>query len=499
MSRLARIACDSMLAVLATLSAIFLRTDLVVQWPDLAASMPYLLTTAATATVFVGASGLDLGFWRFASLPDIVRVIGVSVAVTVATVAIVFAVNRLEGVARAIPFMQAILIATFLMTPRLVWRARFTMRKRNPVPAMIPAWSQPVENVLVVGANSLAEVFLRALLESGATHVKVAGIVSARRRHVGRFLRQYRVLGTFDEIDRIIAEQAVHGVYIRRVILAVPPDTLPPHTREALVQLEAEQGVALDPLAARLAGPYPAAGGAVRPAAANQVGEARAVRRPGSLVGMPSDGFRLWDLESLARAPYWRCKRTADIVITAGAALLLLPVWCLTLLLVTIDLGWPPIFWQDRLGLGGTSFRLYKFRTMAPAHDQGGALIPDEDRVSAIGRLLRRCRLDELPQLWNVLAGDMALTGPRPLLPMDQPEGAPNRLVVRPGLTGWAQVQGGRTIGPVEKAALDLWWIRHASLALDLRILAGTVRMTVLGDKVNDRAVAEALAGMPDA
>lgn len=499
MSRLARIACDSMLAVLATLSAIFLRTDLVVQWPDLAASLPYLLTTAATATVFVGASGLDLGFWRFASLSDIMRVIGVSVAVTVATVAIVFAFNRLEGVARAIPFLQAVLIATFLMAPRLLWRARFAMRKRNPVPAMIPAWSQPIENVLVVGANSLAEVFLRALLESGATHVKVAGVVSARRRHVGRFLRQYRILGTFDEIDRIIAEQAVHGVYVRRVILAVPPDTLPPHAREALAQLEAEQGVALDPLAARLAGPYPAAGGAVRPEAASPAGAPGAARRPESLARTPVAAFRQSDLESLARAPYWRWKRTADVVVTAAAGLLLLPVGSLALVLVTIDLGWPPIFWQERLGLGGTSFRLYKFRTMAPAHDHGGALIPDEDRLSVIGRLLRRSRLDELPQLWNVLAGDMALTGPRPLLPMDQPEGVPNRLVVRPGLTGWAQVQGGRTIGPVEKAALDLWWIRHASVALDLRILAGTVRMTVLGDRVNDRAVAEALAGSPDA
>ncbi len=130
---------------------------------------------------------------------------------------------------------------------------------------------------------------------------------------------------------------------------------------------------------------------------------------------------------------------------------------------------------------------------MAPAHDHRGLRLPEDERLSSIGRFLRRSRLDEMPQLWNVLIGDMALIGPRPLLAVDQPAEGYDRLVVRPGLTGWAQVKGGRTISPDEKAALDLWWIRSASVALDLQILAGTVRMVVAGESVNGRALAEAL------
>lgn len=200
----------------------------------------------------------------------------------------------------------------------------------------------------------------------------------------------------------------------------------------------------------------------------------------------------------MARTRYWRWKRAIDLAATAMAAPLLLPVGGIVLMLVTIDLGWPPIFWQNRLGLGGRVFRLYTFRTMAPAHDHRGVPIPEEDRLSGIGALLRRSRLDELPQLWNVLAGDMSLTGPRPLLSIDRPEGALDRLAVRPGLTGWAQVEGGRRVSNGEKAALDLWWIRNASFTLDLRILVGTIRMALTGERVNDRALALALANLEE-
>ena len=496
MGRLPRIGCDIVLAVLATLSAIVLRTDLTVQWPDLAASAPYLGVTAATATLFVGASGLDHGFWRFASLIDIVKVIGVSLVTTVATVAVVFAYNRLEGVARAVPVMQPVLIAVFLLAPRLLSRTRFTLRKRNPRPVAMPVAAVRTESVLIVGMNSLTEVYLRALLEVGDTRLSVAGIVSARPRHVGRFLRQYRVLGTFDDIGRVVADLAVHGAYVGRVILAVPLPALPVRARQALARLEAE-GILLDPLAARLAGalppsPVPATVDDERPALGAQVAARRAPAQAPAALG-PAE------FERMAHTPYWRWKRAVDLAGTALAALLLLPVGGVVLVLVTIDLGWPPIFWQDRLGIGGGAFRLYKFRTMAPAHDHRGMPIPEEDRLSSIGALLRRSRLDEIPQLWNVLAGDMALTGPRPLLSIDQPEDAWDRLSVRPGLTGWAQVQGGRKVSNAEKAALDLWWIRNASFGLDLRILVGTLRMMLTGERVNDGALTQARAAREEA
>jgi lipopolysaccharide/colanic/teichoic acid biosynthesis glycosyltransferase len=136
--------------------------------------------------------------------------------------------------------------------------------------------------------------------------------------------------------------------------------------------------------------------------------------------------------------------------------------------------------------------RLYKFRTMRGAHGADGRRIPDADRLSVVGATLRRMRLDELPQLVNVLTGSMSFVGPRPLLPVDQQADMPERLAIRPGLTGWAQVKGGRDISPADKAALDLWYIKNASLLVDLWIVMETVRMVLLGERTDRGAINQA-------
>ncbi|NJL08643.1 MAG: sugar transferase, partial [Methylacidiphilales bacterium] len=119
--------------------------------------------------------------------------------------------------------------------------------------------------------------------------------------------------------------------------------------------------------------------------------------------------------------------------------------------------------------------------------------------VSAFGHLLRRTRLDELPQLFSILLGHMSFVGPRPLLPVDQPAGHSARLLVRPGLTGWAQIKGGRIISAEDKAALDVWYVRNASLALDLRILLGTIPMVLFGERVAEDAIAQAWRELQEA
>src|SRR5690606_991150 len=115
--------------------------------------------------------------------------------------------------------------------------------------------------------------------------------------------------------------------------------------------------------------------------------------------------------------PYWRLKRSIDVVGALLGLVLLAPLLALVAVLVALDIGLPVVFAQQRPGLGGQPFRLNKFRTMGPSHDADGHRIPDDERLSAIGRFLRRTRLDELPQLWHVLKGDMSFIGPRPLLP----------------------------------------------------------------------------------
>ena len=154
---------------------------------------------------------------------------------------------------------------------------------------------------------------------------------------------------------------------------------------------------------------------------------------------------------------------------------LLLPLLIVAGLLVLFDVGPPVLFWQERLGWKGRSFLIYKFRTLRAPFDADGKPSLLGREPSAIGQCLRATRIDELPQLLNVLLGDMSLIGPRPLLPQDQPSNTSIRLSVRPGITGWAQVNGAKLVTKEEKEKLDAWYIRRASRMLMRRSNVWTV------------------------
>jgi lipopolysaccharide/colanic/teichoic acid biosynthesis glycosyltransferase len=167
-------------------------------------------------------------------------------------------------------------------------------------------------------------------------------------------------------------------------------------------------------------------------------------------------------------------KRLFDLTLVLLSLPLTVPLAGLVAALVRVLLGGPVLFAQDRPGLDGRIFRLVKFRTMTEARDWAGKLLPDEERLTRFGRFLRSTSLDELPELWNVLKGEMSLVGPRPLLveylPLYSDE-QKRRHDVRPGLTGWAQVNGRNALSWDEKFALDVWYVDNRSFLLDLRIL----------------------------
>lgn len=171
-------------------------------------------------------------------------------------------------------------------------------------------------------------------------------------------------------------------------------------------------------------------------------------------------------------------KRLVDIVLSLTALVLLMPVFVVVALLVRCKLGSPLLFRQRRAGLKGKTFELVKFRTMTEARDASGKLLPDAERLTRFGAFLRSSSLDELPELFNILKGEMSLVGPRPLpveyLPRYSPEQA-RRHEVLPGLTGWAQVNGRNTQTWEERFRHDVWYVDNRSLALDLKILAMTV------------------------
>ncbi|MEN9936960.1 MAG: hypothetical protein RLZZ387_3539 [Chloroflexota bacterium] len=171
-------------------------------------------------------------------------------------------------------------------------------------------------------------------------------------------------------------------------------------------------------------------------------------------------------------------KRALDLALTILALVVFAPVLLVVALLVRVKLGAPVLFRQQRPGLNGAPFTMYKFRTMTDARDEQGGLLPDDQRLTAFGRLLRSTSVDELPELVNVLKGEMSLVGPRPLLmrymerySLEQKR----RHEVRPGITGWAQVKGRNAIGWAEKFNLDVEYVDSCSLWLDLRIIALTV------------------------
>ncbi len=181
-------------------------------------------------------------------------------------------------------------------------------------------------------------------------------------------------------------------------------------------------------------------------------------------------------------------KRLFDITAAFAALLLLaLPLALLTWQ-VRRKLGSPAFFRQVRPGMHGQPFEMVKFRTMTDARGPDGALLPDADRLTPFGRFLRASSLDELPELWNVLKGEMSLVGPRPLLmeylPLYSPQQA-RRHEVRPGITGWAQVNGRNALGWDEKFKLDVWYVDHRSLWLDIKILWLTVKKVLVREGIS--------------
>jgi lipopolysaccharide/colanic/teichoic acid biosynthesis glycosyltransferase len=183
----------------------------------------------------------------------------------------------------------------------------------------------------------------------------------------------------------------------------------------------------------------------------------------------------------------YRGKRVLDVVVAGTALVVCAPVLAAAAALVRLETHGHAIYRQRRVGRDGEPFELYKLRTMVHGAEQMGAGLAvnvGDERITRVGGILRRTSLDELPNLFNVLAGEMSIVGPRPTVQVQvdrYTERQRVRLSVRPGITGWAQVNGRASLPWNERIELDLWYVAHASLALDLRILLATVRMVVTG------------------
>ena len=186
-------------------------------------------------------------------------------------------------------------------------------------------------------------------------------------------------------------------------------------------------------------------------------------------------------------------KRLLDILLSGMALICLSPVLLVTAMLVRIKLGSPVIFCQERPGRNEKIFKLYKFRSMTGEKDEQGNLLPDEVRLTRFGKLLRSTSLDELPELWNILKGDMSIVGPRPLLVKYLPlynEEQKRRHDVRPGLTGWAQANGRNALSWEEKFRLDLHYVENISFGLDVKTVFLTVKNVLRREGISSETAA---------
>ena len=463
---------DLTLIATSTIFALILRDNLEASPDRILQIIPYLLLTLSVAVPVLLAASLNRALWRFSRLADYLRITVAVIVTVLLAVAAGFILNRMEGVARSLPILQGLLMVCTLTGVRVGMRLRHTIRDRNRIlatPLLLPR-----ETILVVGINTIAELFLRCVEENTGDGVKVAGLLAGAHRQRGRRLGLYPILGVPEELEKILNELAVHGVVIDRIVIATKFDWLPSAAQEALLHIERTSSIRLDSLSERLG-----------------LSKASPNTTPACNDGNEADPFAL-DPKALALRPYLRWKRVLDVVGAIVLIVCLAPVMLLVGLFVVLDVGYPPIFWQQRPGVLGWPIKLFKFRTMGAAHDHRGRHLADAERISIVGRFLRCVRLDELPQLYNILIGQMSFVGPRPLLAADQAPGSAARLAIRPGLTGWAQIKGGRDLSSSDKAALDIWYVKNASLRLDITIFLGTLSMVLFGERTDPDAIRQA-------
>ncbi|MEL6297988.1 MAG: sugar transferase [Pseudomonadota bacterium] len=485
--RLCSAAADTLLLLFATLVALVLRENFQVTSERLSELVPHFCAVAIVGLCVYPLTPASQAIWRFSALPDYRNIaIATAIAVILATAA-TFVWDRLIHVARSLPILQFVFAVVIQIGARMLfrtWRTYKSKGARGSPHRVVPPSEQT--SVLVVGLNRLTEVYLQSVADLAGGQIAVVGLLGTQDRHVGRRVAAIPVLGRPEDLGAVLRDLEPHGTRIDRLVVTCARHQLSASGAAALNDAARNRGVEVQFFDDFV--------GVVRREPARLP-----VRSMTEAADAPRFAFESSVSTGLAKQRYWAVKRALDVVLSAALLILLLPVMVMTALVTAVAVGFPVAFWQVRPGMHGRSFKLYKFRTMRPAFDSDGRRLADHERVSAVGNFVRHTRLDELPQLINIVAGHMSFIGPRPLLPRDQDTRDQARLLVRPGLTGWAQVVGGRAVSADDKAALDVWYVKNASLLLDLTIALRTIPMILFGETIDRDKISQAWADLLDA
>src|SRR5712675_3158434 len=331
---------------------------------------------------------------RFFSAPDAVEVVkACSIAVAIAG-AFLFTFTRMDETPRSVPLIHFLVLASGLIAGRSISSSRHRWRKAPKPESM----AESVENIVVVGMSRLASFYSKLVEEFADGESRIIALLDERPRFQQRSLNGYLVAGSPLHASKIFDEYATHGVEIHKIVLAVSPESLSTTARDEINRIAKNRHIAVEILPERL---LPA-------------------RSPQKLARIHPRDIRR-ELSSTSSSRVCKLNRVADILFAVVTLLAISPLAILVALLVLVDVGYPVVFWQQRVGRLGKPLHIYKFRTMRAPFDRTAHPVSESERLSRIGRFLRAARLDEIPQLWNILTGEMSVVGPRPLLPSDQP------------------------------------------------------------------------------
>lgn len=429
--------------------ALILRDASLVQTPDWNAIVSYWTASSGFALLAFFAFRIHDGMTRHFSVHEALDLAESVLLAELMTCAVMFTLTRFDGIPRSMPLIHGVLLLAGLVL------ARLCMRIAVGGPDQMAGHQSRRERIVLIGANRFGSSFIQLLQAYAPQLQPVIAVLDDDPKMIGRAVGGVQVIGAPHELDSIITEFAIHGITTDRVVVAGETDFLSPAVLGEIDRICQKRQIDLCFL--------PRMMGLTEWSAPDSVA-APDIAPEGAPERLPF---------------YFRVKRLIDVIASLILIVVLAPLMLVAALLVLLDVGAPTLFWQERLGWKRHSFLIYKFRTLGAPFDAEGNPSFASREPSAIGRFLRATRIDELPQLLNVLLGDMSLIGPRPLLPEDQPANTSLRLSVRPGITGWAQINGAKLVTKEEKEKLDEWYVRNASFLVDLRIVLRTLGLAL--------------------
>jgi lipopolysaccharide/colanic/teichoic acid biosynthesis glycosyltransferase len=432
--------------------------------------LEYVFTTTIVSYCIIILFGVNESLDHVLTSKEVWIIITSTVFAEIISIFLSFYFNRLDDLPRSVPILHTIILAFGMLVYRLAIPSIMKVVDRPKDTQNIKAYNNTfMRQVMIVGLDPFSISALKLVEKHNKRTVRVVAVFSLRGKFDGKRIAGVRIFSDIYKLPSIIDEYKIHGVAIHEVWVSDNSSYLTKEIDAFLFSQLASLGLKIIKLS-----------DALGLGNNDQITENKTNNKSYVVV----------------KNNYLILKRLLDIFVSTILVMLSCPIFIFVVFITYFELGRPIFFWQERAGKFGKPFRLYKIRTLAFPLDQNGQIISDEMRLSKFGATVRRLRLDELPQLLNIIKGEMSGIGPRPLLPRDQPEDLAIRLAIQPGLTGWAQVNGGELLTVEDKNALDCYYVNNLSLKLDVTIVLLSFRVLFKGVKINQEAIEQAKSSM---